>query len=262
MKRVLISCIIFFASCQSSSENTNFLKSELVQLSNPVLNVDSLIFKQSATVELGLGISGVDLLYKCDDSEYKKINAPIRIDNSCQFHYKASKEGYLESETTKIQLIKTSGKTQLAHIISNPKASPSYPGNGASSLNDLKKGNTQFRNGNYWCGYQEEKIEFTLTFAEAQNFSKVYLSVLVDQGAWIFQANKMTVAIDEQWVGEISFEDTSIEGSAQLKFQELNFETIKGQTLKLIVENLESIQDWHPGKGNLPWIFIDEIIVE
>ena len=30
----------------------------------------------------------------------------------------------------------------------------------------------------------------------------------------------------------------------------------------VVIENMDSIPEWHPGKGTLPWLFLDEILVE
>ena len=32
--------------------------------------------------------------------------------------------------------------------------------------------------------------------------------------------------------------------------------------VKVVIQHLEAIPQWHPGKGTPPWLFIDEILIE
>ena len=68
-----------------------------------------------------------------------------------------------------------------------PEAHSTYPGK-YQSLIDGRKGGANFRNGNFWMGYQADTVEVSLVFDREQVIESITLSVLEDNGAWIFFA--------------------------------------------------------------------------
>jgi len=240
-----------------------YLKEAEVQLSEPQIEIDSLIFKNSALVTMLFAVEDAQIKYALNDSKFEIYREAIEIKESSLLRVHSIKEGFIPSKTKEIQLINDVGKLNGAAIEIRPLPSEQYPGSGAATLIDLEKGTRNFRDGNKWLGFDKQKITINLTLPQPKEINKVYLSVLIDHSSWIFAPESITLYINEAKVKSRTQQMPLESEPASMKMYSLKLNnSIRGSRLKVEIQNLSQIPSWHAGKGTPPWLFIDEIIVE
>lgn len=272
MKVLLILSPFLFLMCSKNTLRVNsvandsiYLQEKEVHLASPIIHVDSLLFRESAIVSIDLGIQDADIFYrinKGDDGTYSMYNGTIELFESSTLISYVTKDGYLKSDVTKVEIVKIPNITEKAKISITPTANENYPGGGATSLLDLKKGSLNFRNGNEWSGFQEKAIIINIELIEATELSRIYLSTLSDHGAWIFLPEGIKVYIDDELKVDQYYGLPHSMSKSELNMIRINLDKSIGRQIRIEIENIDAIPEWHAGKGTPPWFFIDEIIVE
>ena len=141
-----------------------------------------------------------------------------------------------------------------------------YPGNGGLTLTDLKAGSFNIRDGN-WLGYNNGPITIIIDLDESKESKEIILSTLSSPASWIMPpaSYETFTSTDGSTFTKMSdhkiFTLTKMEGQkkAYYSFSLGNRET---RYIKLIINPLSQLPDWHPGKGKPAWLFIDEIIIK
>ena len=273
MTRIFIISIVLFYSCSKKTTvpvqeitgdiQVQYLQEGQIQLAAPVIKVDSFLFKESAKIEMSFDVDDAQIFYAIGDDEVKEYNKPIIIDKSCTLQAEVRKKAFIDSRTTFLQFKKVSINLSDSDISVSPTASDSYPGSGATSLIDLEKGTLNFRNGNQWLGFQSKIVDIDLRFPNAHAFDQVCLSMLSDEKSWIFRPDKIYLVLDGDTLSRLIVPKTQKNELANSSFWCVPVDQEKKcSKLKVVVESLNAIPDWHDGKGTPPWLFVDEIIVK
>ncbi len=239
----------------------DFLQENNVQLAKPQLMIDSILFKKSATITIGLDLEDVIIRYTINGGTPHLYSHPIQIMETAVLTITAEKSGYKSSAISDIQIIKVPNKKINATVTLAQNPSENYPGNGAQSLMDLEQGTLNFKENNEWLGFQNDEIDVNISFNDPTRLKSLYCSLLIDHGAWIFQPKEIQIWNKGQMVGNKTFFTPIKQMDAALKI--IPIDILEGTYSDLIVRiiNRDSIPHWHPGAGTPPWLFIDEIIV-
>jgi hexosaminidase len=111
-------------------------------------------------------------------------------------------------------------------------------------------------NGKEWLGFNEDTISFKITLDKVEKISTITLSLLEDNGSWIYLPQKVICSISEDGQNWKSIEVKEIKELTKInvtqKLKQIQFELY---TIQKIPENTE-------GAGNKPWTFIDEVLLE
>lgn len=261
--------LIFFfsftiASCQS--KKPIFLNESAIQLSPPIVHVDSSLFRSSALVKVDLGYENAILRYTTDGNSVTenapRYESPLKLINTTRLKVKAFHENFKPSKEQELVIRKMGKDISNAAINIMPGPNENYKGNGTNTLIDGLKGTVNFRNGTRWLGFQENEIVLKLQFSEPTLVEKVVVSVLQDQGSWIFSPASIDVKSARGSVGAIKLSSSDEAKSKTMDFVEIPVQKEKYKELTITISSLKEIPDWHSGKGTLPWVFVDEIIVE
>lgn len=251
------------ASCQSK---TMFLAMDSVQMATPRIEVDSVLFETTASVVLNLADDGALIKYTLDGSEvtessheYKEV---LQLGSTMEIKAKAFHPNYLASKEQTVTVRKLGANISAATIEVDPVPHTNYPGEGAKTLVNRKKGTLNFRKGKNWLGFQENEIKVNLDFHEKLTVNKLTISTLQDQNSWIFAPQGVSVQSNGKKIGDTGKLDSGEAGKKKMLFLEVPVEKGSYQELTISISALPQIPDWHAGKGTLPWLFIDEIIVE
>jgi len=247
---------------EKQKEKIAFLQTEMVQLSDPIIVADSLLFRKSAQVHLEFDLPEAEIFYSLNDGEAQKYETDFVIKESTLLKVQARRKGMVDSDWIEQVLVKLNDKTQNVSIDLNPLPHENYPGSGTNTLIDAQKGSLDFRANNAWLGFMAPEVSIFLEFEEETSIDKIHLSLLADAPSWIFLPDSITVWQKEQLVGSIDIAPTKKSDKTTLKTIPINIVSDKYKYLKIIILNQKEIPDWHPGKGASPWLFIDEIFID
>ncbi len=252
-------------SCQQGGK-PSFSSSEIFELSPPQLTIDSLLFTTSAKLEANFEVKNAKIHYTRDGSSVNESSAvyknPITIQKSGTYSFINFHPDFKSSDEISIDLIKITNDISRAKITISPNPHSNYGGIGVRGLVDLKKGSTQFRNGNEWLGFQSPVITINLDFEEQLEISKIILSTLKDHNSWIFFPESIVVSNQTRRIGSLNSALPKASQETKLSFIEIPIKKDSYSNLEIQIHLLDKIPNWHQGKGTLPYFFIDEIIVE
>ena len=256
--------LAILGSCTSG--NKTYEASGTFQLAPPILSVDSMLFKNSATLSLHFGFPDSQIRYTLDgkdvDSNSPIYTAPIVVTQAATLKAKAYHPDFRASDPVTLHVEKLTHDISQATVTLTPLPHDNYKGSGAQGLVDMQKGGLHFRGNDAWLGFQANPITITIAFKKALELSTITLSCLQNQGGWIFGPQKIEVLSGPETLGETFIENV---GEPQENRMAMLAVPIKKGTyaqLTLQVYPMNEIPQWHQGKGSAPWLFIDEILVE
>ncbi|NTW25060.1 MAG: glycoside hydrolase family 92 protein [Lentimicrobium sp.] len=246
----------------AGNEPVTSINSEEV-LTAPFASPSDRMFKNELLVSLNAE-PGAKITYTIDGSEpgpYSQIYAqPIRITETTNLKFKAFKPGY---ESAGAQESSYTRMPEDLEIVSLTEYASQYSGNGKNNLIDGLKGSNDFRLGN-WQGFQGQDVEAVLHISHNQPVKSIKTGCFQDINSWIFMPSMIELwssanGIDYSKLAEIKNDFPSDKWGVFVKdftFENLN---INDRYLKVRIVNAGPCPEWHPGKGNPTWIFIDEI---
>lgn len=245
----------------------SMLAAQEYQLSKPLVKVEGNgFFIKKATVIFDFRLEGATLFYTLDGSEptqqstgYKKA---ISIRKSSTLKVRAFKAGFSPSETVTTTLHKLGERIAAVEI--TPSPANTYAGSGAITLIDQQAGSVNFRDGK-WLGFNEGPINVTLDLGKVKKSNEVLISTLTTASSWIMPPESVSVAF--------STDGQSFEQGPELDIPAHQQTDPSGKTdyqitlnqkcryIQIVITPLSDLPDWHPGKGNAGWVFLDEIII-
>jgi hypothetical protein len=170
--------------------------------------------------------------------------------------------GFLPSEVVEVAFFKQGIKIEN---ISTTLPHERYPGNGKATLTD-NLGGLVSTGSKTWMGFQSDTVLLLLDLTKPQKVKHVLIHVLQNQGAWIFLPHKIeaygfgyTTQIWEL-LGQKTWDSGQKSDQKQCLSLFLDLEKkIKTRQIILKVYPLAKLPEWHPGKGNPAWLFMDEV---
>jgi hypothetical protein len=142
-----------------------------------------------------------------------------------------------------------------------------YTGNGTPGLID-NKGGIPAALANTWLGFQADTVTIELQLSKPTRINEVLINFLQDQGRWIFlpslaqlyYLDEKTRAFELYKIENFLYSRPSPGTRCYYSSIEPGREIVTGK-LRLQIIPVQHIPDWHDGKGQAAWVFIDEIKV-
>jgi hypothetical protein len=241
-------------------------QSENFQLSKPIIEIDSLFFKNSCVVSIKQSEPNTIIYYTVDNTEPDSTSliydGSIVLKQSGSLKVKAIHPELKSSETISQKVIKVKSNDLIKEIILVTSANEQYPGGGASSFIDLQKGSLNFKEGKEWSGFQKSNVEIKIKLKRTSSLKSIHLSCLRDHGSWIFLPASITCNSNNTTIGEKIIPEPLNNESSCFSYLSLPLDKNVVSEINIQIESLNAIPDWHPGKGSMPWLFIDEVILE
>ena len=237
------------------------------QLAPPMLKYKSAFFSGTTSFEVIFNQPGAEVRYTLNGNEPTEndrlYSMPVPITKRTEVKVKAYGKDFLSSETVNIQFIKD-GKEIRQVTFSKPNEY--YANSKANILYDNIGGIINYRSGG-WLGYDSDTVTIVIDLKKKETINTVLISLLQDENSWIFLPEQILVFYynDKQKTfvptgKEVFVHETA--GPKQCNMREItSAQKIKTDKLKLVLLPLKKIPDWHQGKGNHGWLFIDEIKV-
>jgi hypothetical protein len=130
---------------------------------------------------------------------------------------------------------------------------------------DNKGGKTAYSS-KTWLGFKQDTVTVSVTLFQRKKVKAVLFDLLQDQGSWIFFPSLVEVYGAEKpagkmiKLGEMIFLPDEKKDISVCRPFIINFKNrVKTRNIKLNLYILKSMPEWHPGKGQKSWIFIDEV---
>lgn len=259
IKRLMLPVFLFLV--QSCLSQTTF------QLAPPMLKYKSAFFTSITSFEVIFNQPGAEVRYTLNGNEPTAndllYSTPIAIKKRIQLKVKAFGNNFLPSETVSATFVKD-GKA--IRQIQYSKPNESYYKSKPDILNDNIGGIINYRSGT-WLGYDNDTVTIDIDLEKKETINTVLINLLQDENSWIFLPEQILVYYynDKQntFLKTANEEFThSTPGPKQCNLRDIKpTQKIKTDKLKLVLLPLKKIPDWHTGKGNHGWLFIDEIKV-
>lgn len=237
------------------------------QLSKPLIfATNGGLFDRKTEVKIDFRLQGAQLFYTLDGSEpdenSKLYTKPLVIKKSSMLKVKAYKEDFYPSETAS-QWFQRKG-IKIASIDLSPTPEGTYQGNGIFTLIDGTGGTLNFHDGN-WLGYNKGPITVVVELEKAKSINEIILCTLLNQESWIMAPEYIKTSFSNDGIqffdeGYIQPENMTSTPSSKVNYSIMAPEK-RVQYIKLEIQPCATLPDWHPGKGQAGWLFLDEIIV-
>ncbi len=255
--RCLCASIFILLSCKQQPR-IEFLQQNSVSLAQPRVIANKTFIDSFVTIQAYLKVKDVAIHYTSNGEvpslNSEKYTQPIKVSNPGIYKFRAFHNNWKPSEVTEIELFKKGISAEA--ILWHTKASEKYIGQGSQTLINQTKATLNFTD-NQWVGFDSVAVA-TVMFKEKTFIKLVTISYLNDVSSWIFPPESIEVVVnnDKKIKSLIPLKE-----GVDKKNETLNvpIET-EVFSLKIQVNNLQSIPEWHEGKGQKAWLFMDEFI--
>ncbi|MEG8945653.1 alpha-L-fucosidase [Rosettibacter firmus] len=232
-------------------------------LTPPELSIKSTnkIFKDHTVITISSDQKDTKIFYKLNNEKrFKKYINQIVVNKKTKVTaYAISKNG-----KKSLPFEETFYKAKY-NIINNSKYDDKYSANGLYALVDGAYGTTNFNDGK-WQGYHGNDIDIIIDLEEVKNLKSVSVNFLRNIPAYIFLPQEVIISVSndgKNYETVYSFkEELKNENETIIKSYKAEFENIKCKYIKLYAKNIGTCPEWHTGKGDKAWLFIDEITIE
>ncbi len=144
--------------------------------------------------------------------------------------------------------------------------SPDYSAAGDKALIDSKRGSSSYSD-KAWQGFEGNDLEVVLDLGEKRKLNKISLGCLSDNPSWIFLPTTVEMAVSNDGkkfkIAAVETYETPKENQGNfVRDLTLSLKKVDGRYIRIKAKNIGTLPDWHSGKGNKAWLFVDEIVVE
>lgn len=247
--------------------HTLFNDPSLLHLSKPIL-VNEGIIKKGELLQLKHTMPGVVIRYTLDGSKPDSVSGsiyekPLGVNETIKLNAIACKDGWYCSSLLELTCY-VEGYTPSQVSLLKP-ADKQYPGEGASTLTNGRKGFTDVLKEPSWLGFRENNFEAGFDFGnQPPLISKVVLSYADNLGGYVFPPTDVEV-----WGGEsekriklievIKIDQPTGYRSQNMEALSISFEPSTYSYYKVVAKPVSKLPLWHGGKGQKGWFFVDEV---
>jgi hexosaminidase len=261
----LVVIILSVTACKHSEiKAKQFLKKGTIQLALPMLSTNNTIISDNTLLTIGPVEDGLKMYYTMEGSEPTKktslYTGPLKISTECVVTVRAFHPDWLPSEVSTIEFFKAGVRPASIKLLT--ELSEKYPGNGVETLIDNKKGTSNFSDSN-WIGINNS-LSAIVDFGEPKNLQSIKICFIINTGAWIFPPKSITILKSDDGINfkqvsreELDIPTSSISSGIAHTSIDIN---IKIRYIKVHIVNIEKIPEWHDGRNQPSWVFMDEWI--
>lgn len=237
------------------------------ELLPPTIVADNYFIKDEVTVEISYPFDDTTIYYTMDgtepDSTSTKYISPLTISGTTNLKAITFKEGWGISETALASFKQSTVDFSSVTLINDPNEK--YYSQGGKTLVDLKRGSTNFVDGN-WLGYTGSHLKATFELDETQEISSISVGALSAPGSWIFfpVGFRVQVSSDGKNFKTIHTKDLGQPEPSSviaLQFFDLDFPITTAKYVRVEVKSVLKNPSWHQNPGGDSWLFVDEIVI-
>jgi predicted alpha-1,2-mannosidase len=232
----------------------------------PFLVSEAELFRDSLTVELGCADTRAAIRYTVDpeapEPSWKTYEQPIVITESTRLRFVAERGGR-RSPVVESYLHRIPNEWTIdVRSIPNPQ----YTAGGPAALIDGLRGDPNWRTGG-WQGYQYTDFEATVDLGGPRPVSRVGASFLQDAKSWIWMPAEVVVSVSSDGrefreVARLAHDVSDDAEGIHLRDLVADVTVVEARYVRVLARSYGTIPDWHPGRGDGAFIFIDEILID
>jgi hexosaminidase len=141
-----------------------------------------------------------------------------------------------------------------------------YTGGGEYGLVNGLRGSQTFADGN-WQGFHQSDLDAIIDLGKPMPIKRIAAGFLDNTGSWIFYPTLVEFSLSsdgEHFSNAGRFEIPFPSGHREPSIRELtqNVSDVKARFVRIYAKNVGACPEWHPGRGDKAWLFVDEIVVE
>jgi len=240
-----------------------------LRLVAPTLVDNNSVIGEGDSIKLFHPIKGVIIHYSTNDEQLAKgvnqiYKTPITTNDGIKVTAFAIKEGWYNSDTVTFNIMKGGTPPSIVKLLTTPNAK--YNTKKEAALNDGLRASVTNNADPNWLGFKEEVMKAIFSYDKKKAISKVGLSYSTAIPSYIFPPTELRVygSNDKNYFKLIGSKKIPMINKSQLSLIRHEVEIIDlvksdYQFYKVEVDNLVKIPNWHPGKGERGWLFIDEV---
>ena len=239
----------------------------LMKLNEPIFDNEELVFSKPINLKLKHYINGVEIRYTTDGSEPDSVKSPVYdkntvIEQNTTVKAKAFKKGWTSSDVSSRFFFRSTYTPDSVILVSPPEPKYNF---GPGILIDKYKGEVTGLNGQF-LGYSKNNMEVLLMFNQPITAKNVTISALKNISPYIMPPVSVEVWGGDapgslKLLGKIKPAPATKEDMPVILPYEINFNPTNFKCFKVVAVPVSKMPDWHPGKGDRGWVFVDEILV-
>ena len=240
---------------------------ELLKLTPPsTVNAEKMILDPGELVQLKHPLPGAQIRYTIDGSAPDSMNGllyskPFSISGLTQINAIAVSNGWLSSNPSTFTYFLKGAKADSAVIINKP--ADRYRANGSIALIDFNKGTPTNLNLN-WLGFRDETMKAAFHFSHPIQIKQAVLSIADNTGAYVFPPQKIIVKGGSsksslRVIGTVSPVQPIQQRNAGIIPVTVQLAPGIYPYVEIEAINVQRLPNWHPGKKEKAWVFVDEV---
>jgi uncharacterized membrane protein len=240
-----------------------------LKLNTPQILNEEAIVQDTARLRIKHQIPGTTIRYTLDGTMPDSVNSPVykepvSIQDNSMLRARAFRTGWYGSDVVERAFFKAGFPIDSVALLTLP--APAYRSKEGKTLFDGIKSDDEFRNGK-WLGYRENNMDALIFMKKPVQANSVTLSMVWNIGGYIFPPKKIEVfgGMEKdklQLLGTITPEmPTKDSPNRKLLLYKADFSKQEIKYIRIKAYTSGKLPDWHPGKGDITWIFMDEVFV-
>ena len=224
--------------------------------------------KNQVEVLLKSGFPGTEIHYSLDGSDPRQstliYTGPVVIKETTVIKALAFQNGKPLSAVNerKIRVHLATGKPVT---YTNPY-SDKYTGGGKFALVNGIRGANNLSDGS-WQGFEGNDLIADIDLGSVQTIKKLTVGALQATGSWIFLPTRVDFSLARDPgsftpAGTVNNTIDPKDANRQIHDFSVDVQSQQARYIRVTAKNIGKCPDWHAGKGNPAWLFVDEIIVE
>nr|WP_299171968.1 DUF2231 domain-containing protein [uncultured Allomuricauda sp.] len=235
-------------------------------LAPPTILAAHEIFTDSVEVAIEQFFEGAKVYYVSEnaknDTVAREYAEPFYLKETTTLKAYTSLDGWEPSEPASIDFLKSQAQISNVSLARSPH--PKYQAKGGKTLMDLKRGTTNFVDGN-WVGFEAQHMTATIEFKEQTVVSNISIGSLSIPNNWIFFPVGYTVwgSTDGSTFSKLKTVKLGVQQPSVIierKAYNIEFDPIALKKVRLLVESPLKNPDWHAVPGGNSFIFLDELV--
>ncbi|HOV36312.1 MAG TPA: glycoside hydrolase family 20 protein [Dysgonamonadaceae bacterium] len=211
-------------------------------------------------------IDHADIYYTLDGSNpttaSTKYTGKISIKDNTELKAIAVRSGSINSKMLQEKIVVNTSTFKPIQLLTTPANNYSFTG--ASMLVDGLFGNENYRTGK-WLGFQKNDLIAVIDLLRPTSISKAQIRTNVVTGDWIFDASEIRIESSNDGtnftpVKSEKYNDSHSDNYSEIITHTMQFDPVTARYFRITVQP-SVMPDWHPGKGNRAYIFVDEIVL-